>query len=260
MDLARETTIQKAELADLRSGRVALQQEVQQAQVEAAAEVARLERERRELSARLEKASEALEDMAPVSDLLAERAAKERYLRAYKTFAEQSARCAGSEVNAARFELEAATLAQRLALTEAALAAQTEAAEERAKALDSLQARIGADLNASVGTDLNASVRSNLSATLSGTGRSTASDGREAGATPRGGGGGARGTGGGGGVSRSELYQLEGRVQSLQISEASAISRAEAAERGLEDVLKSRQELSERLMTVEEPTKPNPEP
>ena len=51
----------------------------------------------------------------------------------------------------------------------------------------------------------------------------------------------------------AELHKLESRLQSLTISEAGAISRAEAAERVLDDAMNGRQELAERLQVVEQP-------
>ena len=61
--------------------------------------------------------------------------------------------------------------------------------------------------------------------------------------------------GGGGGVAggASAVLQLEARLQALQISEAAALSRSEAAERVLADAQAGRRELAARLEEVEEP-------
>ena len=216
MELARQSTIQHAELKDLRASRASLQAEFRQQQVEAAAELARLERSRRELTSRLELANEAGQGMAPQTDLETERKEKERYLRAYRSLAEQAARTAGCASDAARFESEATSLRQRLALTEAALAAATHAAQERAKTIESLTDQIEqADVELT---------------------------------SPR---GGVSGRGKCGGAT--SVHKLEGRVQALTISEAGALSRAEAAERVLDDAMKGRQELANRLQLVEQP-------
>ena len=61
MELARQCTVQQSELHELRLNRIDLQEEAHQAQVEAAAEYARLERDRRELVGRYEQAVVRLE-------------------------------------------------------------------------------------------------------------------------------------------------------------------------------------------------------
>ena len=122
-------------------------------------------------------------------------------MRAYKSLAEQSARCAGAAADAVTYKLEATSLRQRLELTENALASATAAAEASAKALDEVSAP---------------------------------RDGR-------------------GKREKADVYALEGRVSSLLISESSAISRAEAAERVLDDAMGARKELAERLAAVESP-------
>ena len=210
MELARQATIQDAELRDLRMERGTLQKELANQQVETAAELARLERSCRELSTRCDSLAEELEGTAPRADLESERREKERLLAAYKSLAEQAARTAGCASDAARYESEATSIQQRLSLTETALAAANLAAEERAKALEQLSAKIEKE-----------------------------SDGR--------------GGHGNTAPSAAELYRLESRIQSLTIAEAGAMSRAEAAERLLDDAMRGRQELADRLQVVEQP-------
>ena len=224
-----------------------MQEEVRTAQVEAAAELARLERERRELVGRYERAEAALEGMAPRTALDAERAEKERYLRAYRSLAEQAARCAGSEADAVRHELQASMLSQQLRITEAALATATQAADDRAQALEQLAARAEsrAEGGGGLGSTLNSTARSDRSDNRSDTrsdkgmsasarsGRGAARDARDS--------------------TQPDAFALEAKVQSLTISEAAALSRAEAAEKVLEDAMVERRKLAERLERVEAP-------
>ena len=228
-----------------------MQEEVRTAQVEAAAELARLERERRELVGRYERAEAALEGMAPRTALDAERAEKERYLRAYRSLAEQAARCAGSEADAVRHELQASMLSQQLRITEAALATATQAADDRAQALEQLAARAEsrAEGGGGLGSTLNSTARSDRSDNRSDTRSDTRSD-KGMSASARSGRGAARDARD---STQPDAFALEAKVQSLTISEAAALSRAEAAEKVLEDAMVERRKLAERLERVEAP-------
>ena len=202
MELARQCTVQQSELHELRLNRIDLQEEAHQAQVEAAAEYARLERDRRELVGRYEQAEAALDCMAPKEHLEVERKEKMRFIEAYRALAEQASRCAGAEADAVRHELEASMLSQQLKITEAALSITTRAADDLSKALENLA------------------------------------------------------SGGGRGHQRGEqtdVLGLEARIQKLLISETSALSRAEAAEKVLEEAIHERRKLTERLAAMEQP-------
>jgi hypothetical protein len=199
MELARQCTVQQSELHELRLYRIDLQEEAHQAQVEAAAEIARLERDRRELMGRYEQAEAALDGMAPKEHLEVERKEKMRFLEAYRALAEQASRCAGAEADAVRHELEASMLSQQLKITEAALSITTRAADDLSKAIENLA------------------------------------------------------SGGGRGHERTDVLALEARIQKLLISETSALSRAEAAEKVLEEAIHERRKLTERLAAMEQP-------
>lgn len=136
--------------------------------------------------------------MAPRADLESERNEKERFMSAYQSLAEQSARTAGAASDAARFESEKTFLQQKLELTEAALATATQTSEEKAKSLDKLSAEAHAGGERTPG------------------GRSKPAD---------------------------SVHELKTRVQSLTISEAGALSRAQAAERVLEEAMAGRKEV-----------------
>ena len=134
IELNRTAAAQQTELRGLRAERHELRTELLQSRVEAAAEQARLERSQRELRWQLDRTQEEQKAMAPLADLENERNAKERFMSAYHSLAEQSARTAGAASDAARFESEKTFVQKKLELTEAALAAATQTSEEKVTA------------------------------------------------------------------------------------------------------------------------------
>lgn len=211
--LSRTAAAQASELEGLRKGQQAAAEEARQAAAEAAARGARLERARRELEARLGEATRKLVGSAPREELEAERSSHEALQRAYRSAVDQAARCAGAEHEAVALRAEAALLREQLTVSQANAHSAAEAAAAAHAALQQLQQKPQPQTAAAA------------SATPS---RSSAA------------------------AARAQL-ELEARVAALEISQAAAISRAEAAERVLADAQRARQVLTERLQAVEAP-------